>query len=187
MRAYATTASKTKEKLGVLNVKRYKNVMSAAVVPSSDVIELWFHYEEVAMHFNELIIQYRLQLLSGLGALSAVVGYLIEKNVPEDHLRYARAYIATSVLVIFAAAVILDIFYYHPLLTGAVKALLEFEAAHKEINMSTLINDARYDGFTIPCINLKVSVIGSAYALVSLPLLGFTMFSWYVVYKKRGR
>ncbi|MCH8287088.1 hypothetical protein IIB79_11275 [candidate division KSB1 bacterium] len=40
-------------------------------------VDLWFHYEEIAMHFNELLIQYRLQLMGGTGAIVTVAAYLI--------------------------------------------------------------------------------------------------------------
>jgi hypothetical protein len=40
--------------------------MTSPEIPPN-VIDLWFHYEQVAMHFNELIMQYRLQLMGARG------------------------------------------------------------------------------------------------------------------------
>ena len=81
-----------------------------------EVVKLWFHYEEIAMHFNELIIQYRLQLLGGLGALSAVLTYFVGNKV-DEHERFLsiRAYTSSVVLIIFMALASLDIFYYSQL------------------------------------------------------------------------
>jgi hypothetical protein len=36
--------------------------------------ELWEKYEEIAMHFNDLLIRLRTQALGGVAALSAIVG-----------------------------------------------------------------------------------------------------------------
>lgn len=33
--------------------------------PSAQVVELWFKHEQVAMHFNELLIQFRLRCWAG--------------------------------------------------------------------------------------------------------------------------
>ena len=48
------------------------------------VIALWFHYEKIAMHFNQLIIQYRLQLMGGAGAIGAVAAFLIQSRDHEE-------------------------------------------------------------------------------------------------------
>lgn len=91
-----------------------------------NVVELWFHYEEVAMHFNDLLMQYRLQLLGGAGAVGTVASYLIGGRV-EDQLRrnWLRFLVSAGMLVLLAAAASLDVWYYDRLLRGAVKALLE--------------------------------------------------------------
>ncbi len=103
-------------------------------------VDLWFHYEEIAMHFNELIIQYRLQLMGGTGAIGAVAAYLILGK--EDVALRNRMLILISclMLILLCAAAFLDLFYYNKLLDGAVVALLEFEKNHPEINMSTYIH-----------------------------------------------
>ena len=92
-------------------------------------ITLWFHYETVAMHFNELIIQYRLQLMAGIGAIGAIAGYLVGSKVAEESDRHKlRAFISAGLLIILVAAAYLDLFYYNELLRGAVDALLELSA-----------------------------------------------------------
>jgi hypothetical protein len=39
-----------------------------------DVQCLWEKYEDIAMHFNDLLIRLRTQSLAGVAALSALVG-----------------------------------------------------------------------------------------------------------------
>jgi hypothetical protein len=107
---------------------------------SSSVIELWYHYEQVAMHFNELIMQYRLQLMGGLGTIGALSGYLIGGKVKDQQKRnWLRALVSTGLLMLLVAAASLDLFYYDQLLQGAVDALVELESKNPPINLSTLI------------------------------------------------
>jgi len=111
-----------------------------------DVVDLWFRYEEIAMHFNTLIIQFRLQLIGGIGAIGTVASYLIGAKVEDlQQHNWLRALISSGMFVLVAAAAVLDLFYYDRLLRGAVDALLAFEQAHPEIQMSTTI-EARVAG-----------------------------------------
>jgi hypothetical protein len=87
----------------------------------SNVVDLWYHYEEVAMHFNQLIIEYRLRLMGGVGAVGAVSSYLIGGTVKDPMRRnWLRALVSSGLLVLFVAAACLDLFYYNALLEGAV-------------------------------------------------------------------
>ena len=134
-------------------------------------IELWFHYEEIAMHFNELIMQYRLHLMGGAGAIGALLSYLIGGKVEDESRRHLLRFVVSLILLLFvSAAAALDLLYYNQLLQGAVDALLEFEREHPPINMSTLI-EKRVSGRGILTILLFYSVIW-------FPLLGFTIWSW---------
>ena len=103
-------------------------------------VSLWFHYEEIAMHFNELIIQYRLQLMGGTGAIGAVAAYLIVGKADAAVRSLLQVLISCLMFILLFAAAFLDLFYYSKLLDGAVVALLEFEKIHPEINMSTYIS-----------------------------------------------
>jgi hypothetical protein len=46
-----------------------------------DVQCLWEKYEDIAMHFNDLLIRLRTQSLAGVAALSALVG-IFSKDGP---------------------------------------------------------------------------------------------------------
>src|SRR5437868_3790624 len=102
--------------------------------------ELWSRYEDLAMHFNGLIIQFRTQALAGLAALSSVAGYLIEK-IPDTRERERYRLIAgcsAAFAVAWTAAACLDLLYYSRLLEGAVKAIIDLERDTK-IQLSTSI------------------------------------------------
>jgi hypothetical protein len=139
-------------------------------MPESNVVELWFHYEEVAMHFNELIIQFRLQLLGGAGAVATVATYLIESKASPPDKRLLRAFVATVFFLVVAAAAYLDIFYYNQLLEAAVDVIVDFEKKHPQIYMSTHIQDV---------VGNDTNVMRNIYfsALVGLAL--FSAWSWW--------
>lgn len=110
------------------------------VPPSDSTVALWYHYEEIAMHFNQLIMQFRLQVIAGAGAIGTAASYLIgekvKKPIDQDWL---RATISSGLWVLILCAAILDLSYYNELLRGAVDALIDFEKAHPDIQMSTKI------------------------------------------------
>lgn len=134
-------------------------------------MQLWYHYEEIAMHFNQLIIQYRLQLMGGAGAIGALASYLIGSKVDDAYRRhFLRFGVAVGMLLIIFAAAVLDICYYDKLLQGAVDALLQFEEEHPEIYMSTKIRD-RVGG-------TGESIIIFVYSLVIIPIGLFAIWSW---------
>jgi|GEM_PF-5769800 len=108
----------------------------------SNVLQLWFHYEEVAMHFNQMIIQYRLQVMAGTGIVGTVGSYIVGSKSKEPETLYAlRAFFSCGLLVLFISAAAIDLLYYNELLLGAVDALIELESRHPEINLSTAINN----------------------------------------------
>lgn len=135
-------------------------------------IELWWHYEEIAMHFNELIIQYRLQILGGTGGLLALFSFLVNSTT-DDHKKRIRIrpYISLVFLVIFSAAAVLDVYYYSKLLSGAVEVIVDLESKHPELNMSTHIKSKfGADGAT--------GLIKGVYFIVWTPLAFFTLKFW---------
>jgi hypothetical protein len=138
---------------------------------SEQIITLWFHYEEIAMHFNELIIQYRLQLMGGVGAIGVLASYLtIQYNEVSPIGKIWAITSALTLILVFGAA-ILDIFYYSRLLDGAVEELIQFEKSHSSINMSTRIA-ATVDGGARYAVCIW-------YATVIIPLVLFTVWSWF--------
>jgi hypothetical protein len=91
------------------------------------------------MHFNELIMRWRLQ---------ASAGWLELSRWPDSSLLMRRTlparYRAMLLLIIviscgWVAVAIVDLFYYRRLLEGAVKALLDLEKQVESISLSTRI------------------------------------------------
>jgi hypothetical protein len=135
-----------------------------------DVVELWFKYEEIAMHFNNLLMQFRLQLLGGAGLLGTMASYLIGgkvSNVKQRH--WLRFLVSLGLLVLVAAAASLDIFYYDRLLRGAVAAILDLEVKHPQLLMSHFIEANVGNG---------KYAIRWAYGAVLTSLAAFTIWSW---------
>lgn len=111
-----------------------------------DRFQLWKEYEEVAMHFNDLIIRLRTQSLGAVAAFATVAG-VVAKNDMEPKLRWGLLTGAFSLLAVFWVAVwILDFGYYNRLLNGAVDALRDIEAGShgakfvNNIDLSTKIH-----------------------------------------------
>ena len=94
--------------------------------------DLWEKYEDIAMHFNDLIIRLRTQALAGVAALSTFVGLFAKTDL--GPFSYSWEF--------------LDFGYYNKLLVGAVAALLELEARSKtsndalEITLSTRVEES---------------------------------------------
>lgn len=108
--------------------------------------ELWEKYEDIAMHFNDLIIRLRTQALAGVAALSTLVGIFAKADLGQFTYTWEIAGFVFLALTLFWIAIwILDFWYYNDLLVGAVAALLELEKESEtkshisHINMSTLV------------------------------------------------
>jgi hypothetical protein len=157
------------DKLGWLP-NRQRTTRANYRMEPKDTLELWFRYEEIAMHFNNLLMQFRLQLMGGAGAIGTVASYLIGAKVTDAAERARlQVVVLAGLFVLIAAAASLDVFYYDRLLRGAVAALLEFEAKHPDIQMSTRIEEA---------VGRGKSVAHFAYGAILLLLLVVTTWSW---------
>ena len=109
---------------------------------------VWCKYEEIAMHFNNLIMKIRLQALGGVATISTVVG-LWSRNNTNDPINWYIAMAVFFFLILFWVAIwILDFKYYTRLLLGTVAALTKLEEESEKIqtvqklNLSTMIEDA---------------------------------------------
>jgi hypothetical protein len=102
-------------------------------------IDVWYKYEEIAMHFNDLLLRLRTQALGGLAALATVIALFSEK-IPSHVRGSALRWIFAALAIIWVAIAIADQFYYQRLLVGAVDAIRVFERELGEaINLSTTI------------------------------------------------
>ena len=107
--------------------------------------ELWAKYEDVAMHFNDLLIKLRTQSLAGIAAVSTLVGIFTKEGGADAATKWLiAAAIFSAMAFLWLAIIFLDLFYYNRLLLGAVDAVtdLEDETARDgptAINLSTKI------------------------------------------------
>jgi hypothetical protein len=122
---------------------------------------LWEKYEDIAMHFNDLLMRLRTQSLAGVAALSTLVG-VFTKGGPGTNTGWLVAGAVFTAMALFWMAICcVDITYYNRLLRGAVTALkrLEYESkptalTASEINMSTLI-EAEFNEPLVSCEAMK--------------------------------
>ena len=113
--------------------------------------KVWKYYEDVAMHFNDLIIKLRTQSIGGIAALATVIGIVLKTtNGNNEGFNYGLAIIAIIFLMFCWVAIwVLDLRYYNRLLEGSINAILELEKdkkkdflEKKEINLSSNIEKA---------------------------------------------
>ena len=109
-------------------------------VPTEDEFKLWAKYEEIAMHFNDLLMRWRLQAIGGMVTLVMVAGTVV-KDVEDPQKRYsAMLLLSGTLLCAWVGLAVMDIGYYRRLLTGAVKELLRLEAS-LPVQLSTVIEE----------------------------------------------
>jgi hypothetical protein len=120
--------------------------MSESGFPIKD---LWEKYEDIAMHFNDLIIRLRTQALAGVAALSTLVGVFAKTDLgPFSYSWEIAGFVFIALALFWIAIWILDFAYYNKLLVGAVSALIELENRSKvsstlsQITLSTRVEEA---------------------------------------------
>lgn len=108
--------------------------------------KLWAKYEDIAMHFNDLLMRLRSQSLAGIAAISTLVGIFTKSQVADIRIDWMIALcMFTGASLFWVAIWCIDFLYYNRLLLGAVAALRQLEneiqsgRVPTEINMSTYI------------------------------------------------
>ena len=155
--------------------------------PRLDVQTLWAKYEDIAMHFNDLLMRLRSQSLAGIAALATIVGILAKGELGSLSVSWFVAMVIFFAMALFWIAIwCLDFLYYNRLLRGAVGALAELEEKSKEpnapitsINMSTLIEAE----FRSPLLGDDISHFRGVlffYGIVLAAILGGAAFSFYM-------
>ena len=111
------------------------------------IFEVWKEYEQIAMHFNDLLMKLRMQALAGVTAVSTFVGLFAETESNAEG--WGIAAFAFLILAAFWTAIwLIDSLYYNRLLLGAAKTLFEIEELSKtqdtvdQINLSSNLNMA---------------------------------------------
>jgi hypothetical protein len=149
--------------------------------------ELWAKYEDIAMHFNDLLMRLRSQSLAGIAALSTLVAVFSKEGVSSIKISWLVSSAIFLAMALFWIAIFcLDILYYNRLLQGAVVAINALERRTREgramyIDMSTTIENE----FKKPLRDIKPRPNGVLifYALVFAAILGGAVFS-YCMYRQ---
>lgn len=98
------------------------------------------------MHFNGLIMRWRLQAIGGLAGLVTAAGFIVA-NVDDPGMRYrAMLLLAMTLTCGWIGVAYIDLKYYSQLLYGAVEALLRLERKVPDVQMSTLIERHAWRG-----------------------------------------
>jgi hypothetical protein len=103
--------------------------------PTNDgwpIYELWKKYEDIAMHFNDLLITLRTRALAAVAALATIIG-IFAKESGQPHTSWEMVSFAFAFLLLFWIAIwVIDFKYYNRLLIGAIAAILKLEELSKE-------------------------------------------------------
>lgn len=113
-----------------------------------DTQALWSKYEDIAIHFNGLLMRLRSGSLAAVAAASTVVGILADEADGDLSLDWlVAAGIFSAMSVVWIAIFCLDLFYYNKLLNGAVSAITQLESDTLEgrkpqgINLSMIVEN----------------------------------------------
>lgn len=139
-------------------------------------LKLWVEYEKIAIHFNGLLIQLRLRALAGIGAITTLASFVANKSgeINWDVILF----VSLGLMFAWVAIFILDYFYYHRLLQGAVVAIISLERSTKDmipsIEISTKIeNEIGRPETPAP----RVWAVLIFYGIVLVMLLGMCFYS----------
>jgi hypothetical protein len=112
------------------------------------LLEAWEKHENIAMHFNDLILRIRTQALGALAAVITVGSVLLRQIPPEQKFPWTLlAVVLAALLFSWVAIWLLHFLYYNRLLMGAIDSILALEDAINkdgkiELNMSHKIEDS---------------------------------------------
>lgn len=169
---------------------------------TQEVIQLWGNYQNVVLHYSDLIFQFRLALIGSLGVFVGLIIYLfpirgvedgLESKLKDINLSRARFFVAVIATVLFIGGYIMDIHYYSNLYVGAVKAVITFEEQYSQLDFNLralcgLTNDfnqcveLKKGPVTADAQTLKIEVI---YWVVIAVTTGFTLAMAYEVHMSR--
>jgi hypothetical protein len=137
------------------------------------VLDQWYKYEQIAMHFNDLLMRFRTQALAGMAAIGTLAAVLVSaKGISASCLPGFFAVLT----FLWIAAWVLDAAYYSLLLKGAVKAIKDFErqtrpeGGRERIRLSTTIDETTTSKWSH-----RVHVF---YGIVTGALCLLTAFTW---------
>lgn len=128
--------------------------------------QLWSKYEDIAMHFNELIIKLRVQALGGLTISGTLATAIFKGENDSNSLKLLVPFFLAGWIAIY----FLDMHYYNRLLSGAADAIVELEEQLERIKLSKKITEEiikSENGRTL------------FYSIVSIALVIISIYFWF--------
>jgi len=115
------------------------------------LFEVWKKYEDIAVHFNDLIMRWRLQAMGGMATLVTLGGF-VASDATTRTVGFRAVFILSGMLTCAWMGVgFIDLFYYRKLLKVAVAGILKLENNNPSIDLSTRIEDeAKWGGTFAP-------------------------------------
>ncbi len=133
------------------------------------LVQLWAKAEEVAMHFNEMILNFRLKALGAITLAGGLVGAVLLTKEGGPPSRFSCLAFSAGMVFLSAAWVaigVLDLGYYHRLLLGAVREVIRLENLSGDTSqLSRLIKEEAERGRFKDWSNRRI--------FYALPLLAF--------------
>ena len=109
------------------------------------LLDHWAKCEDITIHFNEMLMSFRLKALGGVSVASGVVIAIAKNDTTAMGLdtRLVGAWLL-AMSVVWLALWLIDVGYYGRLLRGAVEGLIELEKGPSRglITFSTRIEEA---------------------------------------------
>lgn len=152
--------------------------MTSSSDEGTPIFEVWKTYEEVAMHFNDLLIKLRMQALAGVAALAvlaSIVGNVKTYSFQGTWIVAAACFL--GLMFIWVAIWLLDRLYYNRLLLGSVAAITEIEELSKkseyvtELNLSSHIAKSVAGNSVRPKLSGVTAFYGIVFAILAIGFL----------------
>jgi hypothetical protein len=99
-------------------------------------VEVWVKAEDVAMHFNDLIMNYRLKAIGSVAVAAGLVGSVLLTKGADAPTRSSWGVFGGAMGflgIVWAALAIIDMLYYQRLLLGAVDEARRLEQQSGEV------------------------------------------------------
>ncbi len=139
----------------------------------AQLLRLWEKTEDVAMHFNELILNLRLKVVGAITVGAGLFGstLITRENAVTPHANYVLFEFAMGFLaVVLAAFIAIDLFYYQRLLHGAVIEAIRLERATKGLVQLSITIERVVTGKEDPGEDKAVAVGLGRWLFYGLPL-----------------
>jgi hypothetical protein len=145
--------------------------------------ELWKQAIDLQKHFNDMIFRIRAFFFGFLGTVVAVRGLAgihiggtgaFDPKHPDLPLEH-RFLVLALLLAPSLAVYMLDRFYYHPLLVGAVRVAMEIEARRPALRLSATIREENHGHTVLRLVKQGRAKVSLFYCALISSLVGLVL------------